>query len=242
MARTRGVAQPEPEADAAFLEAAFHELAEAGQLVVARRAVEGAVAALAQREGPVRVGARHGAAQRPQPRPLVAHRDPVVDERRAAAARVPVADRKGANLELERRRHAVLRLVAAAHGVLPVRVQVDEPGRHDQPGGVDDRPALQRRFGERRHGAVADPDVSHGIEPALRIDDPPAGDHQVVRFGNGRGRQRGRLAARACRPGARGGQHQQAERAGDLRDRRGPGRGVLASSVPAWAAQPAAPT
>ena len=214
MARARGVAQPEPEADAALREAAFHELAEAGQLVVGRRAVEGAVAALAQRERPVRVGARHGAAQRPQPRPLVAHRHPVVDERRPAPARVPAPDREGANLELERRRHPVLRLVAAAHGILAVRVQVDEPRRHDEPGGVDDRPALQRRCGERGHRAVADPDMPHGVEPALRIDDPPAGDHQVVRLGSGRGRQRGRLAARACRPRARGGQQQQAEREG----------------------------
>ena len=213
MARARRVAQPEPEADAALLEAARHELAEAGQLVLRRRAVEGAVAALAQRERPVRVGARHGAAQRAQPRPLVTHRHAVVDERRPAPARVPAADREGADLELERRRDAVLRLVAAAHRVLPVRVQVDEPRRHDEPGRVDDRPARQRRFRERRHRAVADADVPHGIEPAFRIDDPPAGNHQVVRLDGG-GRQLGRLAARARRPGARGGQQQQAEREG----------------------------
>ena len=48
---------------------------------------------------------------------------------------------------------------------------------------------------------------------ALRIDDPPAVNHQVVRLdgpGGDRGRQRGCLPARAPGPGARGGQQQQA--------------------------------
>ena len=198
VARPRRVAQPEAETDAPRAQAALHEPPQPDQFLVARGAIQRVVAARAQRERPVRVGAGEDAPQGPGPRALVAHRRAVVDERRAAAPPVPAVDGIRPDLELQGRRHAVQRLVPVADRVLSVRVQVDEAGRDHQSPGIDHRGPRQRRPGDRRDRAVPDPDVAHRVEPALRVDDPPPGEHDVERFENGRGgRARRRLAARA---------------------------------------------
>ena len=92
-----------------------------------------------------------------------------------------------------------------------MRVQIDEAGRDHQAGGVDRLGGIQRRFGNRHDGAVANADVADRIEAALRIHHPPAGDDKIQRpFGDGiagvgdRCRRFRRLLLRgAGRPGQR---------------------------------------
>ena len=59
-------------------------------------------------------------------------------------------------------------------------VQVDEAGRDDVTGGVDDARAGERRLGDRRDRAAADADVAHGVEARLGIHHPAVGDDEVV--------------------------------------------------------------
>src|SRR5256886_17634581 len=87
----------------------------------------------------------------------VADADTVIDEGAAVALGVPRRDRVGANLQLQRRRHAVVRAVAVALGVLSVRWAIDESCRDDETG---DREGLARR--ERLDGHRRDPAVPAG--------------------------------------------------------------------------------
>ena len=100
---------------------------------------------------PVRTRIGRGLARRVDllPRSLLVHhrnarvdvsdRRAVVEQRAALARRIPVVDRHGAALELERRRHAVPRLVAIALHRLPVRVRIDEARRDDEAADVEVR-------------------------------------------------------------------------------------------------------
>ena len=212
VAHPRRIAQAEAEPDSPLAQAALHELPQPGELLVARGAVEGVVVALAERERPVRVAAGEGAPQCADARRLVAHRRAVIDERRTAAARIPALDGKRPDLELQRGRHPIHRLVAAAGRVLAVRVQIDETGGHHEARGVHGGAPLQRVFGDRHDRAVLDSDVAHRVESALRIDDPPAGDHQIMCLACGRDRlHQRRFAARAPRRRARDGKRQRAD-------------------------------
>ena len=63
-----------------------------------------------------------------------------------------------------------------------VGVQVDEPRRDQLPGRID---ALRRAVGRdagrhRRDLTVLDPDVALAAEPHARIQNVPAGDHELV--------------------------------------------------------------
>src|SRR5258708_32397143 len=62
----------------------------------------------------------------------VAGADTIIDERTGVALGVPRRHRVGADLQLQRRRHAVVRIVPVALGLLSVRVEIDEPGRDDE--------------------------------------------------------------------------------------------------------------
>src|SRR5256885_11685435 len=72
-------------------------------------------------------------AQERTPRARVADCDAVIDERAAVALRVPARHREGPDLELERRGHAVVRIVSVALGILPVGMEVDEAGGDHEP-------------------------------------------------------------------------------------------------------------
>ena len=89
---------------------------------------------LARRHDRVR---RAGAAERAHARPGMARGGPEVDRRRAAPRVVERRDVRRADLEIERGRHPFLRREAIRRGVVDVRVQVDEPRRHDQAARVD---------------------------------------------------------------------------------------------------------
>ena len=96
---------------------------------------------------------------------------------------IPGVDRIDANLQIHRRRHPVARLIPAALGVLPMRVQIDEPGRHDKTAGVEHLTRLGGVLGEGHDCAVPHGDVQDGIETAVRIHDAAAGNQQVDRPG-----------------------------------------------------------
>src|SRR5690606_14650436 len=107
----------------------------------------------------------------------------VVDELPGLALAVPRADVADADLELEPGRHAVQHRVAVILRVLAVAVQVDEPGRDDQAGRIDDPRALQRTFRDRDDAVAADADAADRVQPGLRVDHAAVGDDEVVRPG-----------------------------------------------------------
>ena len=59
-------------------------------------------------------------------------------------------------------------------------VEVDEARGDDEPADVDGRRAIET-VPDRRHRITVDPHVAHAVEPGLRIDDPTANQHEVVR-------------------------------------------------------------
>jgi hypothetical protein len=61
--------------------------------------------------------------------------------------------------------------------LLPVLVEVDETGRHDVAGCVDDAHAGDRRLGHGRDLPAPNPDVAHRVEPRLGIEDASVRDH-----------------------------------------------------------------
>ena len=61
-------------------------------------------------------------------------------------------------------------------------MQIDEAGRDDQPARVQHANTIERRFGDRGYPSTADTDIAHRIETALRIDDPPAANDEIVRL------------------------------------------------------------
>src|SRR5205823_11274758 len=133
-------------------ESALHQGIESGQVGVGQRNMSPATACVARD----RANARERFVVRDEcpARAHVAGADAVIDEGAAVALGVPRRDRVGANLQLERRRHAVVRIVAVALGILSVGVEIDEPGRDDE---TRDREGLARR--ERLDGHRRDPAV-----------------------------------------------------------------------------------
>jgi hypothetical protein len=61
-----------------------------------------------------------------------------------------------------------------------VRVQVDEPRRHHQSGGIDGLPAAEPRAAHSGDAPAADADVADVIEACLGVDHPSAANHDVV--------------------------------------------------------------
>ena len=106
--------------------------------------------------------------------------DTVVNRPSGLPFAIPAVDIPGADLELERRGHAVLHLAAIGFVRLPVRVEVDEARGNDQSGRVELLPARQRSFGDRRNLSVLDANASHRIQSRFRIDDAPSDDEIEV--------------------------------------------------------------
>ena len=95
-------------------------------------------------------------------------------------AGVRAIDGRAAGFELERGRDAVARLQPPTRKRLRVAVQVDEARRDDEPADVDRRRPLER-VTNRGDAPTVDAHVASPVEPGLRIEHPPAGQHQVVR-------------------------------------------------------------
>ena len=198
VARAGRVADAVPETDAPVAQPLLHEPLQVVALLVRRRAVQRIVGAVAEREGAVGVAQRKGAAHGADAGALVADRRTVVEAGGAVPASVPAADRERADLELERRRYAVHRLVAAADRILAVRVEVDEAGGDDETARRDDLRPDEVALGDGGDPAVPDPDVADAVQTALRIEHPAAREHEIERL---RGRRR-----RSRRIGVAGGQ------------------------------------
>ena len=92
-------------------------------------------------------------------------------------------DVAGADLELERGRHAVAHHQPVRFLLLSVLVQVDEPGRDDETRRVDHARARERRDGDRFHATAANADVADRVEIRLRVHHAPVGDDEIVRRG-----------------------------------------------------------
>ena len=135
----------------------------------------------------------------------MADRRAEIDQRAPLLRRVPGIHRIDADLQFERRRDPVAGLVSTALRILAMGVEIDEAGRHDQPRGVEGLARGRRRSGDLDDDASADRDVADGIEPALGVHHPAAGDQQIepVRVGSG--------SAGACQTNHRR-QRQHAER------------------------------
>src|SRR5437763_4607934 len=176
-ARARRKAYPEADADLAFDEALLDHRIESGQAGCRDLRVRPAAARVAQREG---AGERLVLPQQRAARARVTRADAVVDERSGLARRVPWRHRIGPDLELERRRHAVVRVVAVALGILPMGVEIDEPGSDHEAAHVECL-AGGERFGRDGGDATAqDGDVADGVEPRLGVEDAPAREHEIV--------------------------------------------------------------
>ena len=182
---TGRVADAEAEPEGALVELAPHQLAEAPQLILRGRLVEIRIRrpAPSKRDGPLATGLPDHRTKRLAPGALMAHRGTVVDTGPPLPSRIPGGDRIDSNLQLHRRRHPVPRLIPTALGILPVRVQIDEAGRHDETAGVEHLMRLGRVDTDRHDHAIPHGDVQDGVETALRIHDPATGDQQVDRPG-----------------------------------------------------------
>ena len=104
----------------------------------------------------------------------VADADAEIDQRLAFPRGVPPVYVVRAYLELQRSRHAIVRLKLIVAGFLPVLVEIDEPWRDDKPLRVDGRLPSQRllRYGNnlasrecprcaRRPGPIPGPSPGH---------------------------------------------------------------------------------
>jgi len=64
--------------------------------------------------------------------------------------------------------------------VLSMRMKIDKPRRNHHPFHIDDSPSLKRRRGNSFDPLPANPDISNGIKPGLRIHHAPIRQHRVV--------------------------------------------------------------
>ena len=198
-AGARCVGVEDADADAAFVQPARdsleypRELRLAGDVLHPARIAHGAAERFERR---FLVGAGHGtnAGKGPVGGGAVVEHAP---ER--GLAPVPGCDRHHARLEVERRRHPVEGLHAVRGDRLAVRVQVDEAGSDDKPGGVDDPLGAAE---SRPHGgdpAIQQRHVARRIHPARRIHHPAAADHQAAHEDAPRTRRPARPDAAAAR-------------------------------------------
>ena len=184
VAGPRGIGDAEPEAEGALVEPRLHQPGDAAQLLVGGRLVEvGAAAPEGERALVVPLGLHR--AERLATGALMADRRPVVDERPPLAVRVPRVDGVDPDLQLHRRRHPVARLIPLTLGVLAVGVEVDEPRRDDEAGGVEHLARLGPIVADGDDDSVAQGHVGDRVEPGLGVHDPAPRHEQVHRSDTG---------------------------------------------------------
>ena len=89
----------------------------------------------------------------------------VVHDLAAVTRAIPRRHVTGAHLELEGRCHAVAHHHAIRLLLLAVLVEVDEPGRHNVPGGINHADAFERRLRQDLDRPVSDSNMANGVEP-----------------------------------------------------------------------------
>ena len=175
----RRVACENADPERALLQSLFHASEDARGLVGRREAVLPSRAALGVLEEGHGAGGLDSLLLR-DPRKQPRRREAVVDRPALPPdAVVRGRDRQRAGLELERGGDAVKRLHARRRQVLPVRVQVDEPRRDDEPARVEDGAPAERRRRDGRDTAVANAHRLDSVETRLRVNDPPVGEHEI---------------------------------------------------------------
>jgi hypothetical protein len=65
-------------------------------------------------------------------------------------------------------------------------VQIDKSRSHDEPIRVKHKLSVQRFFRDAGNSPVSNADIANSIQPRLRINGPPALDHQVVLLPDGK--------------------------------------------------------
>ena len=99
----------------------------------------------------------------------------------AVAFRVPGVNVDRAELQIERRCHAVPQTCFDAPGIArAVMMRVDEAGANDVPGRIDRLRTRYVVFRDADDHAALDADVSHRIEVGLRVHHPTVENHDVI--------------------------------------------------------------
>jgi hypothetical protein len=109
-----------------------------------------------------------------------------MDERMPLLVIQKLSDIRCADFHFESGGDAVECFHALAIGFLAVLVQVDEAGRDDEAGCVNDASSAKRGGGDAGNFAVTDPDVAHRVEGSLRIEDSATFQDEIVLLGSGR--------------------------------------------------------
>ncbi len=125
-------------------------------------------------------GIMNGRTERQRASGKMARGRAVVDQGAALFLLQKCGDIRHADFHFQRGGNAVEGFEAAARGVLPMLVQVDEAGRDDESLDVDDAFAGERLRRDPRHLALGNTDVADRIETGLRIHYAPAAEHDVV--------------------------------------------------------------
>ncbi len=175
--RARRVRDAEPHAKRAVGEPAFHQGIEPGQVGVGERTMGPAAARVARDHGNARE--RRVVRNECPARAHMAGADAVINEGATGALGVPRRDRVGPDLELERGGHAVVRVIAVALGILPVGVEIDEPGRDDETGDVEGLTRRERLRGKCRNPAAPDAHVALGVQGCLGVEHAPAHEDEI---------------------------------------------------------------
>ena len=179
-AGARGIGVENADADAALVQSDGKAVEDAGHLGVAGDVVDPAaiahgIAERLQRAFRVRAGHRADARKRPVGGGAVVQHASL-----GGLAPIPGCDRQHAGLEVERRRHPVERLHAVGRDRLAVRVQVDEAGRHHQPGRVDHPLGAAEPGADGGDLPIHHRDIADRVHPARRIHHPAAADYQAA--------------------------------------------------------------
>ena len=134
VAGARRIADTKPEAQPALVETIGHQATHLTELVLRSRIIQVRVClrGAPEREGILTVALRDQYAERFPAGPLMADRRSEIDQGPPFPSGVPLVNRVDTDFQLERRGHAVARLIATALWVLPVCMEVDETRRDHQ--------------------------------------------------------------------------------------------------------------
>ena len=183
----RRVGEPEADAQRTLVEALLQPLLQRSDLLRRHDIISPACrtrrGTTGRRGFPGRIGdlagGRGDAVHDADARSDVADARAVVDVGLPRACGVPLRDREDAELELERRRHAVERLQARAETVLAVGMQIDETRRHHETADIDGPAAADRPLGNDGDAPIDDADMADGIGARGGVDDPAVGEDEV---------------------------------------------------------------
>ena len=183
----RRVLDPEADAEPAVSQPLREQRIESRQLSGGQRPMRPDLVGIEQgrKAGERLVVAYHGAT-----RTRVPHGRAIVDERVALARSVPRRHGVTADLELEGGRDPVVGVIAIALRVLPVGVEIDEPGSDDEALHVERFPSGGDLRGQRHDSAAQDPHIAGRVEARLGVEHASPHEDEVVGLALRSGRPR----------------------------------------------------